>query len=238
MTAPALPWFEDEDPRALRRWAFAAAIVVGIHAGLIAAYLLWWQTPEAIGDDTDAVTVELTPIDSVADAKQLDVAPAPEEMIEQKPTPPQPEKPPDQPKVEEPPPPEAPTAEVALPPQKPPEKVEEQKTPAPQTSAPVKGGSPRIEPSWETKLVRRLQQYKRYPNDAQSRGEQGVVLLAFSVDRNGRVIARRIVHSSGFAELDKEVMAMLDRAQPLPPFPTTMTQDQLSLSVPIRFSLH
>ena len=30
---------------------------------------------------------------------------------------------------------------------------------------------------------------------------------------------------------------MIERAQPLPPFPTTMTEDKLDLTVPIRFSL-
>jgi hypothetical protein len=32
MTALTLPWFEDEDPRDLRRWVMAALIVFGIHA--------------------------------------------------------------------------------------------------------------------------------------------------------------------------------------------------------------
>ena len=39
MTTLALPrfddWFEDEDPRDLRRWAIAAAIVFAIHASAV-----------------------------------------------------------------------------------------------------------------------------------------------------------------------------------------------------------
>jgi len=62
-------------------------------------------------------------------------------------------------------------------------------------------------------------------------------MLNFSVDRNGRVLAREIVRSSGHPELDKEVISMIERAQPLPPFPATMTEDKLDLTVPIRFSL-
>ena len=38
----------------------------------------------------------------------------------------------------------------------------------------------------------RLQQNKRYPSSAEARHEQGVVTLSFSVDRNGRVLARKI----------------------------------------------
>jgi len=87
-------------------------------------------------------------------------------------------------------------------------------------------------------LVRHLQQFKRYPSAAQARDEQGIVLLGFSVDRSGRVLTHRIVRSSGYSDLDAEVMAMIERAQPLPAFPASMTQAQLDLTVPIRFALH
>jgi hypothetical protein len=33
------------------------------------------------------------------------------------------------------------------------------------------------------------------------------------------------------------VMSMIERAQPLPPFPASMPQAKLDLTVPIRFSL-
>ena len=101
----------------------------------------------------------------------------------------------------------------------------------------AKGGAPHVERSWQTLLMRKLQQFKRYPSGAQARGEQGVALLAFSVDRDGRVLSRKIVRSSGHADLDNEVLAMIERAQPLPAFPRSMTAGELSLTVPIRFSL-
>jgi protein TonB len=234
MTALAQTWFEDEDPRDLARWSFAGAVVLGIHAALISGYLLW-HPPEQIGDDNTAVTVELAPIDSTADVDQSDVTPAPEETVEQK-VEPDVQTQPDEPKVEEPPPPEI-TTDVAPPEEKPPEKIEEKKPPAPQTAARVKGGAPRVVSSWQTGLVRHLQQFKRYPSEAQSHGDEGVVLLGFSVDRAGHLLSRHIVHSSGHADLDEEVMSMIDRAQPLPPFPPSMTEPTLDLTVPIRFSL-
>jgi len=230
-------WFEDENPRDLFRWAAAAVVVVGIHAGVV-AYFLSRPTPMEIGDSADVVTFELAPIDSTPDAVERDVAPAPETMIESKPLPPPPpeEKPPEQVKVEQPPPDEAP-AIVPLPETKPPEKVEETRLPAPTTAEKVKGGAPHVEPSWQATLVRQLQRYKRYPSEAQARSEQGVVLLSFSLDRSGHVLARRIARSSGFPDLDNEVMAMIMRAEPLPAFPASMPQPRLDLTVPIRFSL-
>ena len=237
MTARELHWLDDRDPRNIVRWLGAAAVVVGLYGALISGYLVWHQPSEEIGDLTPVVTVDLAPIDSVADAHQRDIAPGPEDMVEQKPVPEVEKQPEQQPKTEEPPPPPATTADVALPEPKPPQKVEEEHPPAPRTTARVEGGAPRVAPSWQADLVRHLQQYKRYPEGAQAKHEQGVVLLGFSVDRNGRVLARRVVQSSGHADLDQEVMEMVMRAQPLPAFPPSMTQTELALTVPIRFSL-
>ena len=86
-------------------------------------------------------------------------------------------------------------------------------------------------------MVRQLQRFKRYPAAAQSRNEQGVVLLSFSLDRTGHVLAHSIAKSSGYADLDNEVMAMIMRAEPLPSFPASMAQQRIDLTVPIRFSL-
>jgi periplasmic protein TonB len=236
MTALSPSWFEEESPRDLFRWGTAAAVVLGIHAGAIAFYLFWHQPEEEIGDDAVVVTVELAPIDSTPDAEQRDVAPAPETMIESRAVPePQKEKPTEEVKVEQ--PPDEMPAIVSEPVVKPPEKVDEARPPAPVTAQRVKGGAPRIEPSWESSLVRQLQRFKRYPSEAQSRSEEGVVLLSFSLDRSGHVLAHHILRSSGFADLDNEVMAMIKRAEPLPAFPASMPQPQLDLTVPIRFSL-
>jgi protein TonB len=209
MTAPALPWFEDEDPRDLVRWAVAAAAVVGIHAALIAGYLLWHQPDEEIGDDTPVISIELT---------------APE--IDQQ----------EQAKVEEPIPPKETSSDAVLPEEKPPEKVEPT-SPAPRTTVHAEASAPRIDPSWQSLLLKHLQQFKNYPSEARERNEQGLVLLAFSIDRDGHVLSRHIVSGSGYADLDAEVMALVERAQPMPAFPASMMEARLDLTVPIRFSL-
>jgi periplasmic protein TonB len=220
MSVLALPYFEDEDPRDLRRWAIAAAIVFAIHASAVGGYL-FFHRPDEIGDANAPLAFDLAPSDDTID--QPEIAPVPEEQPKQ---------------VEEPPPPPEPSQAVVAPPDEPPpQPIEHRKPPTPAVPARVKGGAPRVEPAWQTALVRHLQQYKRYPSDAQSRGEEGVVQLSFTVDRSGHVLNRQIVRGSGHRELDNEVMSMIERAQPLPPFPATMPQAKLDLTVPIRFSL-
>ena len=235
MTLLSVPFLEDEEPRDLVRWAVAGALVLGIHAGAIAVYLQWHQ-PEDFGGDVAIMTIDLAPIDSTPDAVERDVAPAPETMIEStRPPEPQKEKPPQEVKLEQ--PPDATSAILPEPIAKPPEKIEAARPPAPVTAQRAKGGAPHIEPSWQSSLMRHLQRYKRYPSEAQARSEQGVVLLSFSIDRSGHVLARRVARSSGFAALDEAAMAMITRADPLPAFPASMAEPRIDLTVPIRFSL-
>jgi len=233
MTALAVPWFEEGDPRELMRWAIAAVVVLAIHVGAVAFYLIDHQADQ-IGDD-DTMTVELAPIDSTADAEQRDVAPALDTVTEAKVEPKPEVTPPDELKIE--PPPD--TTQIVIPePVAKPEKVEEAKPPAPRTAAPSKRTAALGQRTWESGLVRHLQRYKRYPSEALQKEEQGTVVLGFRLDRGGHVLDRHIVRSSGFTDLDDEVMAMIVRAEPLPPFPAEMPQPQLDLTVPIRFSMH
>jgi periplasmic protein TonB len=211
MNARALPWFESDGPRDLARWSFAAAVVLCAHAAAIAAYLVFWHAPNVeVGEETPIVSFELTApqIDQVQQ-EQVDAPTLPKET----------------------------TPDAVIPVPKPPPKVE-QTTPAPRTTVHELASAPRIDPSWESLLLKHLQEFKNYPYEARQRNEQGVVLLAFSIDRNGHVVSRRIIRSSGYADLDAEVLALVERAQPMPAFPPSMTQAQLDLTVPIRFSLH
>jgi TonB family protein len=73
--------------------------------------------------------------------------------------------------------------------------------------------------------MRKLQQFK-HTRPARPDTEQGVALLAFSVNRDGHVLDRQIVRSSGHAELDNEILAMIERAQPRPAFPLSMHEQK------------
>jgi protein TonB len=221
MTARVSTWFEDENPDDIRRWAIAAAIVIAIHLAAFAAYV-YGHRADDIGDDTAPISVDLAPSDDTVD--QAEVAPTPEQ-------PPQVEQP------QPPPPPPEPPQAVVAPEPPPPQKIEEQPPPTPAMQARTKGGMERDEASWRSRLSKHLLKFKRYPNEAQSHGEEGTVTLSFTVDRTGHVLARKIVQSSGYPPLDAEVLSMIDRAQPLPAFPDTMTDSQIDLIVPVQFSL-
>ena len=85
-----------------------------------------------------------------------------------------------------------------------------------------------------------LNKYKRYPPRAQYRGEEGTVLVTFVVNRHGEVLNHEVERSSGNPLLDKEALAMIKRAQPLPVFPDELAKvkDTITVRVKIPFELH
>jgi protein TonB len=93
-------------------------------------------------------------------------------------------------------------------------------------------------PSFENVLLAHLARYKQYPPLARRRLEQGVPVIRFTIDRQGHVLAAALERGSGHALLDEEALAMLRRAQPLPPIPPGLERDTLELVAPIRFTLH
>ena len=92
-------------------------------------------------------------------------------------------------------------------------------------------------PNWKSQLVAQLERNKRYPPEAQSRGEQGIAQLAFSIDRSGGVHNARITRSSGSNALDQATLALVARAAPLPPPPPEIAGSQIPISVPIRYNM-
>jgi len=94
-----------------------------------------------------------------------------------------------------------------------------------------------VRPDYITKLRYWLEKHKTYPRRAKRRHQEGVVVLTFTVNRDGRVSNYRIKQKSGYKALDQETLAMLERAQPLPKFPAEMKQDKLHLTLPIQFAL-
>lgn len=100
------------------------------------------------------------------------------------------------------------------------------------------GGKIEARISYTGIIAAKIKKYKRYPRFSRRRHEEGIVKLFFKLDRMGKVVNFRIVSSSGHDRLDKEVLRMLEKAQPFPPFPSEIKRTTLSMTIPVTFRLH
>jgi protein TonB len=111
----------------------------------------------------------------------------------------------------------------------------EERMEAPQVSTPQHA----VVPADYMNLVRlRLEKVKHYPFSARRLGAEGIVTLAFTLDRSGHLLHWRIEKRSGIELLDDEGGEMLERATPFPPFPPSLEGNHLDLVIPVEFSLH
>lgn len=106
---------------------------------------------------------------------------------------------------------------------------------ASRTAAPHSGASsaPSMSPaSWRSMLMAHLNRHKRFPPG----GSTGTAVVAFRIDRGGRVVSARLVRSSGDSALDAAAVGLVQRASPVPAPPSNMGAGALSLTVPVRFN--
>lgn len=85
------------------------------------------------------------------------------------------------------------------------------------------------------RLLEHIEQNKRYPTSGVADRPSGTVRVLFTVTRNGSVSGVWVQAGSGSPILDREAVATLLRAQPLPPIPADLP-DPLNFSFDIEFS--
>jgi protein TonB len=88
--------------------------------------------------------------------------------------------------------------------------------------------------NYSSQVVSHLSRHKRFPPEARAAGNRGVATVSFSIDGDGNVGAVSLARSSGFASLDAESQAMVQRASPFPAPPTGQT---MTFTVPVNFDL-
>jgi protein TonB len=64
----------------------------------------------------------------------------------------------------------------------------------------------------------------------------GEALVAFTLDRSGKITSTELKKSTGFAELDAAVVQAVENAQPFPPPPAEVDDSQLKFAAPFVFN--
>jgi protein TonB len=105
---------------------------------------------------------------------------------------------------------------------------------APVTTAPVQGtgaSAQRIRVTWQKKLMAHLERFKRYPSRGVPRSAR--IEVGFTLDRLGHVVSAEIRQGSGDPAFDQAALAMLRRADPVPPPPPLVADDGLNFTLPV-----
>ncbi|MFC4313773.1 TonB family protein [Steroidobacter flavus] len=236
------------------RWSSSVLLVGAGHVAVVAGFMLDLTFANAQPEQA-AMVVELAPEPAAPPIPPTEIPPGPPQ-VEARPQP-KPEPLREQPKFEQ--PPEVKTEvppEFAVAKEEPKEEEEvSDADPADMTAslptltapsddkpaAPTEGATDAVaqnaERTWESTLLAHLERNKRYPGQAQRRRQEDVIYVRFAMDRVGKVLEFAIERSRGYALLDQEVTALIERSSPLPPPPAEVQGERLELVVPVEFFL-
>jgi TonB family protein len=96
---------------------------------------------------------------------------------------------------------------------------------------------PNVLNSYVARVRADLERHKRYPPEARSERISGMPTIVVTLARSGKLLSASIARSSGKPVLDQAALAMARAADPLPAMPDDLGRSQLSLRVPVDFSL-
>ena len=108
-----------------------------------------------------------------------------------------------------------------------------------QVAAPMQGAFTQqqvidAQQQWQQILHAHLERHKRSPREAR---RKGVSLVSIVIDRQGRVLSVNLQQGSGVNLFDREALATIRRADPLPPLPAEMRGETLALTLPVQFNM-
>jgi len=86
---------------------------------------------------------------------------------------------------------------------------------------------------WKRQVVVHLSRHQRFPPEACDHG--GSAVVTFTLDRSGSLVAANLGRTSGVQPLDMEALAIVKSAQPFPPPPLEVSDDQLKAAVELKF---
>jgi protein TonB len=105
--------------------------------------------------------------------------------------------------------------------------------PGPAAAAPVSAGP---SAAWLRALDAWIDAHLDYPEESRRRGEQGAVLVRFTVARDGSLLDFALLRGSGCDDLDDATRAMFRHAR-LPAAPLETDPVQATLTKPVRYVL-
>ena len=87
------------------------------------------------------------------------------------------------------------------------------------------------------KVRQRIANAKHYPRTARRRGMEGQPVIAFSLNRQGRLMKVNLAQTSGYQLLDQAALEAVQQAAPYPEIPAELKTNTYQFKLPIYFVL-
>jgi TonB family protein len=88
---------------------------------------------------------------------------------------------------------------------------------------------------WESTVLARMRREKSYPALALQNGQEDIVYVKITVNRQGYVQVSSIIRSRHIDTLDQAALDLVKRVNPLPALPQTIAGEQYTIIVPIDY---
>lgn len=90
-----------------------------------------------------------------------------------------------------------------------------------------------VRATWQKELIAHLNRFKKYPPGASRKNVE--IVVSFTLDRSGHVVASGILKGSGDAAFDDAALAMMKRSDPVPIPPPRVADEGLTFTLPVIF---
>ena len=90
---------------------------------------------------------------------------------------------------------------------------------------------------WQSMLLGHLESHRRYPRESRRKRQEAMVYVRVRINRDGTVVDYRLEQPCPHEPLNQESLALIARAQPLPPPPEEVVGETIEFVVPVEFSL-
>jgi protein TonB len=94
-----------------------------------------------------------------------------------------------------------------------------------------------IRAKYGSMIAKLINDRKRYPRIAKTFHQEGQVLLKLKLDKMGKILELSILEKSIYESLTKASLETIQSVQQFPPIPDELGVDEISLSIPMNYTL-
>lgn len=90
---------------------------------------------------------------------------------------------------------------------------------------------------WQKEIIKKIVKSHIYPRSAIAREIEGRAKVSVTIDRSGKITGYEVVEPTGESQLDNIIPKMMEKMDPLPAPPASLSDANLTFTIPIAWRL-